>query len=59
MHGKIPIACRYYLAGKCNKPSECLFLHDKSAPVSLVCSKYLSGKCHYNDSCKYDLHINS
>uniref|UniRef100_A0AC34QC05 RING-type E3 ubiquitin transferase n=1 Tax=Panagrolaimus sp. JU765 TaxID=591449 RepID=A0AC34QC05_9BILA len=53
MPGVIPVACRFYIVGKCNKSSECKFLHDKSAPVNLFCTKNLVNRCHYENRCKY------
>uniref|UniRef100_A0AC35FX66 RING-type E3 ubiquitin transferase n=1 Tax=Panagrolaimus sp. PS1159 TaxID=55785 RepID=A0AC35FX66_9BILA len=50
---KIPVACRYYLKGQCiKKSSDCRFLHDKTAPVSLLCSKFISGYCE-KDKCRF------
>jgi E3 ubiquitin-protein ligase makorin len=51
---KYPVACRYYLTGQCSKkPDECRFLHDKSAPVSLLCSKFLAGYCEKDNKCRF------
>lgn len=54
------MACRYYLIGQCiKKSSDCRFLHDKSAPVSLLCSKFLAGYCEKDKKCRYSNFIKS